>query len=340
MSCKKILFATLNWGLGHATRCIPIIHHLLDKGHEVFLASDGASGSLLRLEFPVLPYSDLPSYAIRYPQKNFYGFWIREAVRLKEVIQQERKLIKKWVSENHFDVIISDNRYGALHHRTQNIIITHQVSFALPLATFINHTIRSLLNRFDQCWIPDFRGDDNLTGKLSQGCLKIEKFFIGPLSRFQKQECPKTFDLGIIISGPEPYRSSFQLQLEEFFRQSPYRAYWVLGLPGKSIQKRKDLQCYNHLSSEKLNELLNQTQVVISRSGYSSIMDFYHLSQKAIIVPTPNQPEQKYLASRHQNRSSIFVPHQNLSDLLPGLEKMIHHRIEPENIHRMHIPRL
>lgn len=342
MSCRKILFATLNWGLGHATRCIPIIQHLLDKGHEVFLASDGASGLLLKQEFPEIPYLSLPSYTIRYPQKTFYHFWIREAVRLNGIIAEERNMIRKWVLQNHFDLIISDNRYGAYHHRTQNIIITHQLSFALPVvaATIVNQTIRSLLNRFDQCWIPDFEGTDNLSGKLSTGALKIEKYFIGPLSRFTKQECHKKYDLGIILSGPEPHRSVFQRQLEEYFKQSPLRLYWVYGLPGKGKQQTNHTPCYNHLSSQKLNEIVNQTEIVISRAGYSSIMDYYQLSQKAILVPTPNQPEQQYLARRHKDRSLIFVPRQDLKDLMSGREKLIFTQHSAVNVQQMQIPQL
>ncbi|MBK8502351.1 MAG: glycosyltransferase [Saprospiraceae bacterium] len=342
MSCKKILFATLNWGLGHATRGIPIIHHLLSQGHLVFLASDGASGVLLKQEFPGLPYLPLPSYAIRYPEENFYGFWVSEAVRLKGVIAEERKMVRKWVLDYHFDVIISDNRYGVLHPQTQNIIITHQLSFTLPVAaaTVVNQMIRYFVNRFDHCWIPDFHGHDNLSGKLSQGSLNIEKHFIGPLSRFQKQECVKSYDLGIIISGPEPHRSTFQRHLERHFKYNALKIFWVLGLPGKINEASKNVNTYNHLSSQKMNEMLNQTQVVLSRSGYSSIMDYYQLSKKAILIPTPNQPEQKYLADRHQNGSSIFVPSQDLGDLLTGLEKMIHCRHEPVNIQRMQIPKL
>lgn len=325
MKAKKILFATLNWGLGHSSRSIPIIHHYLNEGHEIFLASDGPAGKILQLEFPGLPYFKLPSYQITQDEDSFYWQWTKQIPRIWNAIVSENRVIRKLMHIHHFDVVISDNRYGVRHESAKNYLITHQLTFNLPypLNIISAKLIRSLVDRFDECWIPDFASRNNLTGELSQGRLKIKKRYLGPVSRFIPEQSPIKYDLGIIISGPEPARSLFQTQLEQIFENTSQRIYWVLGDPGKENDfSMPDCPKFGHASTMDLNMLLNQTDIVISRSGYSSIMDYLVLGKKAILIPTPNQPEQIYLANRQAIRENFFVPVKDLRNMLEGIRQL------------------
>ncbi|TMI85631.1 MAG: glycosyl transferase family 28, partial [Bacteroidetes bacterium] len=110
----RILVAPLDWGLGHATRCIPIIQHLLKADVEVWLAGEGAQEKLLADEFPDLPFLSLHGYRIRYARsaiglvKNI----LFQAPKIVKAIRNENKWLAKMIDEHHFDAVISDNRYG------------------------------------------------------------------------------------------------------------------------------------------------------------------------------------------------------------------------------------
>lgn len=342
MGGKRILVAALNWGLGHASRCIPLIRHFLDKGNEVYLASDGPAGIILQQDFPYLPYFELSGYGIRYSMHSFYFHWIKQLPKLQKAIEHEHHKVQEIMRQIPFDVIISDNRYGVYHPKSYNILITHQLNLPLAplIARAVNAQIRRLVHRFDQCWIPDFSGEDNLSGSLSESNLKIDRCYIGPLSRFKWQSMRPEYDLCVVLSGPEPHRAMLQSQLMDFFRHSDLRLCWVLGLPGREKKDQLPGSVYNHLTSLEFNQLLNASGLVLGRSGYSSIMDYYTLRKKAILIPTPYQPEQNYLATRHAMKAVNFVPKPNLTDLLTGVEQLKRVEIIPGKINGMKIPDL
>jgi hypothetical protein len=344
MSGKKILVATLNWGLGHSTRCIPLIRALISQGHSVFLASDGMAGRVLKQDFPELPYLELPGYDITYPSRGFYHHWIRQLPGLHRAIAHEQKSIREMMRQYRFEVLISDNRYGVFHPQSQNILITHQLNIPLapPIARVANRLLQNLVNRFDQCWIPDFPGENNLSGDLSRGRLKIQKQFIGPMSRFVRQESDQRFDLCLVLSGPEPYRTLMQNQLQNLLSTTPLKLCWILGLPGETVGKAVQFrgEVYNHLPSNRLNEILNASALALGRSGYSSIMDYYTLHKKAILIPTPFQPEQQYLARRHRDDHLFFVPKPDLTDLPAGIQRLLNTKVGKGEIVKMSIPSL
>jgi UDP:flavonoid glycosyltransferase YjiC (YdhE family) len=323
LGVKKILVAPLNWGLGHATRCIPIIDKLIDLGHEVFLASDGLSGILLQQEYPSASYIELPSYHISYPERNFYWHWLKKAPRLSRAIDNEHQLLRHLVRTHAFDMIISDNRYGLYHPDVRSVILTHQINLPLPgaIAPFLNRLIRSLINRFDECWIPDVAPPNNLSGFLSQGDLSIPLRYLGILSRMQKRPLPIKHQVAVILSGPEPLRTQLQKQIENKLSVPNRDVVMVLGTldnwQSKIIGRTK---IFTHLSSRDLNQLLNESDIVISRPGYSSLMDYFTLNKKAILIPTPNQPEQAYLAERHRTRPEFYIPKSDLADLDYGIQ--------------------
>ena len=299
---KKIIVAPLNWGLGHATRCIPIIECLLNLNCEPVIASDGAALLLLKKEFPLLTSIELPSYDIKYPVKGkFFKLKILvNSLRIWRAIKSEQKTLNQIISEENIDLVISDNRLGLYSNKVKSIFITHQLKVLSGSTTWLSTKIHhTFIKKFSQCWVPD-HSDSRLAGDLSQA--KNESFkcvYIGPLSRFKKgSNSTKDIDLLIIISGPEPQRSILEKKLLEEAQKFNGK---VLLIAGKVQEKQtvktiSNVTYCNYLTTAELQKAYNRSSTVLCRSGYSSVMDLEKLGLKAFFIPTPGQFEQEYLA--------------------------------------------
>lgn len=299
------MVAPLHWGLGHATRCIPIIRALLENNFKVLLASDGAALLLLQKEFPELEAIELPAYNITYPKKGSHFKWkiLLKLPQIKKTMAAEKKMVKQLVEAGKIQGIISDNRFGVRNKAIPSVFITHQLNVLTGNTSFITSKMhQNIIKKFDACWVPDV--DDavvNLSGKL--GHLKKEPFpinYIGVLSRMKKREIPKTIDILLLLSGPEPQRTLFEEKLKIAFKGSEKTVVMVRGLVEKT-QKWEDfenIQTVNFMNSEGLEETINKSEMIISRPGYTTIMDLTMLEKKAFFVPTPGQYEQEYLAKR------------------------------------------
>ncbi len=220
---KNILVAPLNWGLGHATRCIPIIQELEKNGFNPIIASDGVALALLRKEFPNLITIELPSYDIEYAKKgeNFKWKLIKNSPKTLYAILQEKQQIKKIVKEHQLAGIISDNRLGVHSKKVPSVFITHQLTVLSGKTTWISSKLHQhFISKFTECWIPDVNEIPNLTGKL--GHLKNTKLkltYIGILSRLQKKELPIKYQLMVILSGPEPQRTFLRRKINNRIRK-------------------------------------------------------------------------------------------------------------------------
>lgn len=301
---KTILVAPLHWGLGHATRCIPIIKALLKASYKVLLASDGAALLLLRKEFPSLPSIELPPYDIIYPKKGKFFKWklFRKLPKIRKAIASEKKVIEEMVMQGAIDGIISDNRLGVFSKKVPSVFITHQLNVLTGNTSYFSSKIhQKIIKKFDECWIPDVNGIVSLSGKLGHlKGLHLNTKYIGPLSRFQKKELPIKHDILALVSGPEPQRSLFEDKLIEELRGTEKTVLLVRGVV-ESQQKTTSLEnitIVNFMLSEELENALNESSVVVSRSGYTTILDLASLEKKVFFVPTPGQYEQNYLAKR------------------------------------------
>lgn len=301
----KILVAPLNWGLGHATRCIPVIRELLNQSFEVIIASDGVSLELLKIEFPKLVFYDLPSYRISY-DSHFVWSMAKKLPKILGAIEKEKTAVEKIVSDNGIDVIISDNRYGCHSSKAKNIFICHQHYLLLPwwmsaFSPFINALHSKYLNKFDEHWIPDLP-EQSLSGKLSCTTLK-DKRFIGILSRFCFKPLEKIYDIIAIVSGPEPQRTHFENILWREMEQSELKTILVCGKveSEQTIFQSRNATKVNFMSSDELERTINSSGLVICRSGYSSVMDLAKLNKRVIFIPTHGQTEQEYLAKRFRD---------------------------------------
>lgn len=324
MKKKKILIAPLDWGLGHATRCIPIARALEKEGYEVLFCAASRSLDLLMKEFPNNQFIKLDGYNVSYPKNGWMIFsMIFQSFRILNKIRQEHKDLKQIITDFEIDGIISDNRYGMFNKKIPSIFITHQINIQSPIFSKLIRKINLwFINKYQECWIPDTE-QNNLSGNLSKLKTKNNKFkFIGPLSRFEKLEAAKKIDILAIVSGPEPQRSIFENLLKKQLLESEKNCMLVLGKTESNKKENiENLTILNHLPSKELNQAISDSEIVISRSGYSTIMDLAALNKKAIFVPTPGQTEQLYLSSLFAKQKIAFAQHQHSFDLEKALEE-------------------
>ncbi|MEL6193244.1 MAG: glycosyltransferase [Bacteroidota bacterium] len=309
---KKVLVAPLDWGLGHASRCIPLITALLKEGVEVHLGGSGKSILLLREYFPDLPYHDLPAYDVQYTSGK-YQVWkiLLQLPAILKTIREEHRTLNRLIKEHSFSAVISDNRYGLWSKEIYSVILCHQIQIPLSyalLSKWVNAVHVRYLNRFDVTWIPDVQGDRSLAGRMSHASIMPRNHqYLGTLSRFQLEEAkpmPTAYDVLCVISGPEPQRTMFEEELRDVFQGLDQRVCLVQGKPGpREIKEEGNMTVINHLPSTELQQLLLSSTYVISRSGYSSLMDYAALGLKKVgLIPTPGQPEQEYLARRMEEK--------------------------------------
>jgi len=310
---KNILVAPLNWGLGHATRCIPIINELQKNGFTPILASDGNALALLKKEFPNLEHITLPSYNIKYAKKGIF-FKLKLVLNLPKLVnavQQEKKLINKLVEEKGITGIISDNRFGIYHKSIPSVYITHQLNVLSGVTTKLSSKIhRHIIKKFDECWVPDFKSNTNFSGKLSQiNSSNYNLKYIGVLSRFKRKTTTATYDYLIILSGPEPQRTLLENKLFSELKHTPKKILFIKGViePEQQVTTTNNITCYNYMTSFELEQAINNSHIIIARSGYTTIMDLAKMNKKAFFIPTPGQFEQLYLAERLQKHR--YVPY-------------------------------
>lgn len=329
----RIFIAPLNWGLGHASRCVPLVQRLLDEGHEVVIGGDGESLTLLRRHFPTLKFVCLAPLQLTYSSgKRQVLAMLRAMPKLMAWAYKDHCLLKALLKEEHFDRVISDNRFGLYNKTTECVYITHQLHIMLPkgwrwaepIATRMHARIYT---RFNKVWVPDYEKFNlSLAGEISHPKeLRLEDLrctieYIGPLSRFQspkRQSCEssslrisnKKYDVVAVLSGLEPHRTMLEKKILARFHGTEKQVLIVEGLlhrPNTHIQ-RANITIVPHLTDDELASALNGAAHIIARSGYSTIMDLNALGlmqspkpdDRAPIIefiPTPGQPEQEYLA--------------------------------------------
>lgn len=343
----KVLVAPLDWGLGHATRCVPLVQSMLELGWSVTLAGEGPSLNILTKEFPELPTLKLKGYRIKYP-KN--GFWLipnllLQVPKIFQTISEERKWLEEAQKEHQWNLIISDNRYGLSVPNATCIFMTHQLwvlsGWGNHIDKILNRQLHNWIKSFDQCLIPDEEKDGGIAGSLSHPtvpCISEGRpspsslfpslpstiprplspvpcpcIYIGPLSRLTPDGDKEGNKILILLSGPEPQRSLLEEKIIEQIKDIDEQFLVVRGLPTVKQQPADSshIEFKNHLSSFDLSEAIAKAKLVICRSGYSSVMDLLRLRKKAILIPTPGQTEQLYLAKIMKEKNWFVVDQQN-----------------------------
>lgn len=325
---KRVLIAPLNWGLGHATRCMPIINELLAQGAEVIIATDGRALHLLQKEYPQLTILELPAYNITYRSNNMMLNIAPQLFKIIRAIIKEQKAIRKIILDYKIDIIISDNRFGCISSDIPSIFITHQVHIKIPnfivqrIVNFFNH---QFINRFNECWIPDFEDmAQSLSGSLSRSKGLNNYKYLGALTRLKYSEVTKQYDALIVLSGPEPQRSYLEQELIQQAKELPIKILLIKGKTDEDnqVQQINHLTIQSFMTAKDLNQAILASDVIVTRSGYSTLMDLVVLGKKAILIPTPGQTEQEYLAERFEKQGVYLFQKQNEIDLKMALEKV------------------
>ncbi len=304
---QRILISPLNWGLGHVTRTIPVIEYLT-RQNEVIICCDEQQEHLYRQYFPQMWYVPMEGYPFEFSGK---GQWATDLLlhygKLKRALRQENMRAQELANKFNADLLISDQRFGFWTPDTKNVIISHQLRLPLPSWNVIPQWYnQSLLNRFDEIWIPD-DAKSTYAGRLSSSKQKKARF-IGTLSRFDfkaiERYIPhhKKYDYLAIVSGPAPYNRIFYDRVVQKFCSSQKNCGIIApSTVVKSASKPKGVTVYSDLDHASFLQLMLSSDYVVSRSGYSTLMDLNATNNRALLIPTIGQKEQEYLAQLHDS---------------------------------------
>ena len=320
---STILIAPLDWGLGHATRCIPIIRTLKNAGYDIIVAVNEKQKILLSKELSNVKFLELAGYNINYA-KNPFLFALKIFIQVPKIIasiKKENRWLSKIIEKENIDLVISDNRFGLYTNKVPCVFITHQLTIKTPF-TWLQNILQKInykyINRFTQCWIPDVAGENNIAGILSHPNIypKVVAHYIGVLSRFNKPVIiEKKYDICVLLSGPEPQRTLLENSLlNQLKKIENTNILFVRGLPQtKDVVQAGTIQIENHLQQNELQTAICNSEIIIARSGYTTVMELLSLQKKSILIATPGQTEQEYLASHlHQQKKCLSYKQRNI----------------------------
>jgi uncharacterized protein (TIGR00661 family) len=351
----KVLISPLNWGLGHATRDIPIIRTLLTHGHEVTIAACGNARSVLEQEFPDCTSRDFPDYSVPFSANSlFLARFIASFPQLLQGIARERRNLATMLAEEKYDLIISDNRLGVYSNEIPSLFISHQLHFHLPIAMWPLELAGIRLNSclhemYDRVIVPDNPpGPLSLGGKLSRAESDVTRdraYYAGILTSTRVRDVPQDLDYLILISGPEPQRTELEHLLLPLVNDLPGTVTVLLGSPQASGTTRQSEQCtvMSYASTEEKELLMNRARCIICRSGYTTMMELAELKKRqALLIPTPGQPEQEYLADYYEQQGWFHARYQHQLDLVSDVKDTARYRGLPdvpgtkENVRRLY----
>ncbi len=329
-----VLVCPLDWGIGHATRCVPVIRELLNRNVHVIIGADNRPLAFLKQEFPELQFIRFPGYKFSYPERGSMAVqMLIDTPVILQGIKKERQFLNQLIEDQKINAVISDNRFGLSNEKVPCVFITHQIfirtspalKFLKPVLYYLNSRY---ISKFNECWIPDFKDGITLSGDLSHlKQLPGDHYFIGPLSRFQdKYELSgetRNDQILVMLSGPEPQRTKLEDIILKQVKGSEFNVVFASGRPESSdkIEVNKKLRIYSHLNTPEMAREIQHSCLVVSRPGYSTIMDLAVLGKKALLIPTPGQTEQEYLASYFDKKKIHVKMNQKEFDLSSSVEK-------------------
>ncbi len=337
---KRILVCPLDWGLGHATRCIPIIHKFISAGFQVHLAGGPHVLKVLSHEFPNLPQHALPEFSPRYSKHKrlLFPFLALQSPRLLFRVMKENREIKRIIKQHHIQAIISDNRFGTFRLKIPSFYLTHQIKLEVPksirhFANLFSWGHQYYIKQHTLCFIVDEPSPDNLAGSMSDVQLKNPSQHLGLVTRFGEEDSTEGNSILIVLSGQEPQRSLFEQKILEQIPAIDEKFILVRGLPlsdAHPVTAPKNCSIIEYASTQQLKQLIAQSKLIISRSGYTSVLDWVGLQKQAILVPTPGQTEQEYLAKYLKNKGWFYAQDQDELSLSQAIGEA----------HKFHPPKL
>lgn len=331
----KVLVGALSWGLGHATRTLCIVRDLLERGHKITIVACGRALDLFKRECPTCEFIHLEDYPPPYTKSSL--FWVKFAgyiPRMLKGLEKEHVAIQKIIEDRGFDMVLSDNRYGIYHPDVPSFFITHQPRFKFPTflrpIEFIGEMFTwAHMRNFTRVLVPD-SGDqaENLAGSLAHQLRLLKSpfaYYCGMLSSVQKMDVPEDVDYFITISGPEPQRTAFEkiiLEQVSDLDDGKNKIVITLGMPETHDVRKvgKNITIYGHLDRDKQQEMMNRAKMIVSRSGYTTVMELVELGKNALFVPTPGQTEQVYLSEYYEQIGTFHSVAQHEIKLAEDIE--------------------
>ncbi len=311
-SKKTVLFAALDWGLGHATRCIPLIDALIELGHTPILASSGHALQFWKNYYPSLQFVTLSSLDVRYNGTAWWSALLQSPFMIRRLMVDDKKLLKQYLKNNTVDFIVSDNRYGCTYPGIKAVLLSNQLDLlppqnwsglpALSWKIIWRSAFRGFAAPFQELWLPEFEDE---TLQLSKAMLynptKKPVRYIGLVTRLAV-ETPTYIKKGtlLLLSGPEPQRTELERLLLAQTHLFPPPLTLVRGNnTAKNLAPNEKVNILPEITDPKeLTQLIKQHKYVVCRPGHSTLSDLYYCGAHFGVISTPGQPEQEYLAQR------------------------------------------
>lgn len=258
-------------------------------------------------------------------------FWQLPKVLWTTIV--EHIYLKKLIKTEKIACVISDHRLGLFNKNLISILVIHQLNMRFPsglkrIGKVFNRLHYHVIRKFDQVWIPDLSREKNIAGDLSTPPLKISHFYkIGILSKFllRKESIDKKtrefYDMVVLLSGPEPQRSILENILTGQLSKLNRKVFFIRGISGENtLVKQNNLHFVSHLNYREMLPIISGADIVICRSGYSSIMDLIALGKQGILIPTPGQTEQEYLSDYLKEKGYFYSEKQKSFDISRALK--------------------
>jgi hypothetical protein len=300
---------------------------------------------LLQAEFPGLPMLTLAGYGVTYSRSNLLMHLALQWPQVQRAISAEHKWLQQQVLQHGFDMVISDNRYGLWSPHCHCVFMTHQLQPALPnglglMQGLVRRKLYRYINRFHECWVPDYAtGAGAISGALGhpQHLPAIPVKYMGWLTRFSMPALMPTsfrYKLLVLLSGPEPQRSILENMLLHQLAAWPMPVLMVRGLPGAtaSLEAPAHVEIFDHLPAAELEAAFLQAEFILSRGGYSTLMDAFTLQKKCIVIPTPGQTEQEYLGRELHAKGAALCFAQSGFDLAAAMKAAEMHAFQLPHI--------
>lgn len=316
---SKILIAPLDWGLGHASRCVPIVNFFVEHGFDVIIGGNGIALQYLKKRFPELPSVILPSTKMKYGKHGMISLpFLMSMLKFATNIRKEHKVLEKIIAEQSIDYVFSDNRLGLYSKMVPSFYMTHQLNFnngfMNGFAAWVMKRIHShYINKYRYCLVPDAEGELSLSGNLSLS--NIPTIHIGPMSRFFDMKVEKSeenFDL-LLLSGIEPQRTMLEkIFIEKYSAMPDAHLHIIRGVEnGSAMSSSSNISSENNPTDKRIASLIVSARHIYCRSGYSTLCDLAALERRAVLIPTPRQPEQEYLAEYFKEKFGFTTFKQN-----------------------------
>ncbi len=350
-----ILISPLAWGLGHATRDIPIIKEMESHGHQITIATSKGALDLLKKECPNCEFINFEDYPVPYSSTRYFlpKFFASIPLIMRALVEEHKKALHL-VSSNKYDIIISDSRFGVYSDNIPSFFISHQLRLSAPdrlkpleeVSQYINEYF---FKNFKRIIVPsNHPGTDCLSGKLCQTTRKAvnaKVYYAGILSSAYKMDVSENLDFLIIISGPEPQRTKLEEIILSKARKLPGKKVVLLGRPGDNFEKKldKNTTVKSYAGGEEKMAYMNRAKFIITRSGYTTMMDIAELDKKhGFFIPTPGQTEQEYLSEYYEKKKWFYSKSQYKLDFLKDVEKAMDYKGFPlmkktkDNVRRLY----